>query len=66
MKKQEPLITVGMLMEKLAAFDESHKLDFSGLDFHRLKQRASDLIQVEFKQMVYRDESGNVVIENVE
>jgi len=66
MKKQEPLITVGNLIERLSIFDENMKLDFSGLDFHRLKQRGPNLVQVEFNQQVYRDPEGNVVVDTLE
>ena len=60
------MITVGMLMEQLSGYDKDMMLSFSGLDFYRLKQRAPDLIQVEFNQMVYRDKDGQVVVENLE
>lgn len=66
MKKQEPLITVGMLIEHLSGYDESMELDFSGLDFSRLKQRGPNLVQLEFVQQVYRDHEGNVVVQNLE
>jgi len=66
MKKQEPLITVGMLIEQLSIFDKDSEVDFSGLDFYRLKQRGPNLVQVEFNQQVYRDDQGKVVVSNLE
>ena len=66
MKKQEPLITVGMLMNELSGFDKDVKIDFSSLDFHRVKPRGDKLIQIEFNQMVYRDDEGDVVVDNLE
>jgi hypothetical protein len=66
MNKYKPSITVGDFKEMLNAYDDDMWLDFSMLDFYRLKQRADDLVQVEFNQTVYRDEEGNVVVENHE
>ena len=66
MKDREPFTTVGRLIEQLSVFDARMELDFSGLDFYRLKARGSHLIQVEFAQTVYRDKQGNVVVENHE
>lgn len=60
------LITVGMLRQQLALYPDNYELDFSGLDFYRLKQRGPELIQVEFNQQVYREKSGRVVVENLE
>jgi len=66
MKKYKPSITVGTFKDMLNAYDDDTWLDFSTLDFYRLKQRADDLVQVEFNQSVYRDEQGNVVVDNHE
>lgn len=66
MKKQLPLITVGEFKEQLKGIDDNMKLDFSSLDFYRLKRRSDTLIQVEFNQMVYRDDEGNVQVDNLE
>lgn len=61
------LITVGMLKQALEGIPDNHELDFSGLEFYRLKRRGPELIQVEFNEMVYRDkETGLVVVENLE
>jgi len=66
MKKQLPCITVGELIEQLSGFDKNLEVDFSTLDFYRLKQRSPNRLQVEFNQMVYRDDEGNVVVDNHE
>jgi hypothetical protein len=66
MKKQEPLITVGTLIEQLSIFNKDSEIDFSGLDFYRLKQRGPNLIQVEFNQQVCRGDQGKVVVSNLE
>lgn len=66
MPKQEPMITVGDMIDYLKLYDRNMNLDFSTLDFYRLKQRSPDIIQVEFNQTVYRDEQGRVVVENHE
>ena len=56
-------ITVKEFKELLEHHDENLPLTFSGLSFFRLKDRGGD-VQVEFNQSVYRDDEGNVVIEN--
>jgi hypothetical protein len=66
MKKYKPSITVGTFKDMLNAYDDDMWLDFSTLDFYRLKQRADDLVQVEFNQSVYRDKQANVVVDNHE
>lgn len=63
MKKQQPKMTVGEFKELLSGFNDDDLLDFSTLDFYRLKHRGT-YVQVEFNQSVYRDEKGNVVVEN--
>lgn len=64
--KHEPRITVGQLIDQLQAFPKDMLVDFSTLDFYRLKQRAPNLVQIEFDQSVYRDAQGRVVVENHE
>lgn len=66
MKKHEPLITVGMLIDELSKYDKNMQVDFSNLDFNRVKQRSPTLVQIEFNQMVYRDDKGRVVVDNPE
>lgn len=64
--KHEPRITVGQLIEQLQGYPKEMLVDFSTLDFYRLKQRSPNMLQVEFDQSVYRDEKGRVVVENHE
>lgn len=64
MEPYEPSITVGEFKEMLSHWPDDMWLDFSMLDFYRLKQRGEKLLQVEFNQLVYRDKSNNVVVEN--
>jgi hypothetical protein len=59
-----PVVTVGLLMELLQAYPDDYRLDFSGLSFYRLKQRAPTHVQVEFNQTVCLDDKGRVVVEN--
>ncbi len=66
MKNRPPLLTVADLKRELAAYDDSDEIDFSGLDFDKLKARGPKLVNVEFKQPVYRLPSGDVVVQNPE
>ncbi|WP_444905435.1 hypothetical protein ACJJIQ_09625 [Microbulbifer sp. ANSA003] len=60
-------ITIGELKEMLEVWPDDTELNFSGLDFYRLKQRGPKLIQVEFNQLVYKDKGiGKVIVENLE
>lgn len=66
MEKDYPNITVGQLKLHLESYDDDMELYFGGLDFYRLKQRGTNLVQVEFNQLVYRNEAGRVVVDNLE
>ena len=66
MKNRPALQTVGDLRRQLSVYPEHYEVDFSGLDFYRLKQRGDELIQVEFNQPVYRDANGRVIVENLD
>lgn len=55
-----------MLLDQLQGFSRDTKIDFSCLDFHRVKSRGDKLIQIEFNQLVYRDPQGDVVVDNLE
>ena len=66
MDNRPPLITVGELMKQLSVFSPNAEIDFSGLDFYRLKSRGTNLVQLEFNQQVYRDDKGNVSAHNLE
>lgn len=56
-------LTVGQFIEDLKNYDPDMVLDFSGLDFYRLKDRGG-CIQVEFGQTVYKNDDGKVIVEN--
>jgi hypothetical protein len=64
--KEIPTITVGELLDQLKGIDRNTRISFSGLDFYRIKRRGQNLLQIEFNQQVYLDESGNVVVDNPE
>ena len=57
-------ITIAELKEKLAIYDDDTIIDFSSLDFSRVKSRGDKLVQIEFIQTVYRNAQGDVVVEN--
>lgn len=46
-------ITVKDMKDMLDGYNDDDELDFSGLDFYRLKRRGSKNVQVEFNQLVY-------------
>lgn len=62
--KEIPTITVGELLDQLEGIDRNTRISFSGLDFYRIKRRGPDILQIEFNQQVYLDESGCVVVGN--
>ena len=66
MTNRPPRITVGDLIRQLRVFSESDELSFNGLDFYRLKKRGPDLVQVEFNQLVYRDDTGKLIVNDSE
>lgn len=66
MSKQIPTISVGRLREELSAYPDHYEISFSGLEFYRVKTRGPELVQVEFNQPVYLDETGRVVVHNLE
>lgn len=61
-KRALPTITVGQLREELQGYPDDYRLSFSGLTYYRLKQRADDLVQVEFNEGVHLDSDGEVRI----
>ncbi|MBB2151639.1 hypothetical protein [Pedobacter gandavensis] len=56
-------ITVKELIEQLKKEDQDLEIYFGGLDFYRLKDRGGHL-QVEFNQLVYKDDDGKIVVVN--
>lgn len=61
-----PSITVKELREHLSLYPDNYMIDFSGLEFYRLKQRGDSSVQMEFNQQVYRTPEGRVVLENLD
>ena len=66
MSVKNPSITIGELKERLTIYPDHYTIDFSGLDFYRLKQRGEDHVQVEFSQQVYLNSEGRVVVDSLE
>jgi hypothetical protein len=62
MNLRPPLITVGELKLHLEVYSDDCELDFSGLDFYRLKSRGEKYVQVEFNQTVGLQGDGAVTI----
>lgn len=66
MADRPPRLTVGELTRMLSSYPDHYEVEFSGLDFYRLKQRDETLVQVEFNQQVYRTPEGQVVVQNLD
>ncbi len=62
--RKRHLVTVGELLAQLQGYPSDTHVYFGGLDFYRIKPRGHKVIQVEFNQSVYLDESDRVVVEN--
>ncbi|MAM56518.1 MAG: hypothetical protein CMN25_04205 [Salinicola sp.] len=56
------IITVGEFRKLLEAYDDQLELSFSGLEYHRLKQKGDKHLEVEFEEKVFRDKTGHVNI----
>jgi hypothetical protein len=56
-------LTVGEFKDMLSKFEDDAKLIAGGLTFYRLKIRGENLVQIEFNQVVYVDNTGKVCIE---
>lgn len=54
-------ITVGELKRQLAAFPDDYRVSFldGSFTFQRLKQRDSDVVQLELHPHVWRDKDGS-------
>lgn len=65
-ERQNAGVTVGELREQLEGYSEDAELYMGGLQFYRLKRRGEKLVQLEFNQQVYRDEDGEIVVEEVD
>ncbi|WFF41480.1 hypothetical protein EVC62_08165 [Salinicola endophyticus] len=56
------IITVGEFKRLLDAYDDSLELSFSGLEYHRLKQKGDAHLEVEFEEKVFKDKQGHTRI----
>lgn len=65
MSAKYPSITVGELKDHLSAYPDHYTIDFSGLNFYRLKQRDETHVQMEFNQQVYRNSEGLMMVDNL-
>jgi hypothetical protein len=65
MQSKYPSITVEELRQHLACFPDDWTIDFCGLEFYRAKARGEKHLQIEFTQLVYKTEDGQVIIENI-
>jgi hypothetical protein len=54
-------MTVGLLIDLLKSYPPDDELQFSGLTFFQLKRRGPGLVQMEFNEVVYRDDQGKLV-----
>lgn len=59
-------ITVGELIMHLQSYHTSDHLYMGGLRFNRLKRRGEDLVQLEFEQQAYRDDAGDIVVDEID
>lgn len=59
-------ISVRDLITMLANCPQEAEVYFGGLDFSRVKRRSENCIQIEFEQQVYKDEHGDVHIDNLQ
>ena len=66
MPRRCPSITIGELKSHLAGYPDHYTIDFSGLDFYRIKKRDENHVQLEFNQQVYLDDENRVVVKNLE
>lgn len=59
-------INAGKLKKMLADVPDDWEVTFGGvLEFHRLKQRGAKLMDIEFNQVIYRDETGRILLDDV-
>jgi len=63
-KKAIPTISVGELKQHLSVYPDDFQLSFGGLTYYRLKTRDENLVLMEFDQLVYVDDDGNVQVDN--
>lgn len=59
-------ITVGELKRKLEIFDDDSILEAGGLTFFQLKKSGENSVRIEFKEQVYKDGNGKIIVEDAE
>ncbi len=66
-KHKRSELTIRDLIDRLSIFDPDSIVVFGGsedgLIFNRTKRRGDKLVQIEFEQQVYRDDSGRLVVQ---
>lgn len=63
-RRDWPTISVGQLRQEFEGVPDDWQVSFSGLEFYRTKVRGDKLIQIEFNEPVYLDDTGRVVVQN--
>ncbi|WP_251976102.1 hypothetical protein [Salinicola avicenniae] len=53
------IITVGEFKQLLETYDDQLELSFSGLEYHRLRQKGDKHLEVEFEEKVFKDKLGH-------
>ncbi len=64
---EPPTIPLRRLLDELKVYanrPDHWEVSFCGLTFCQVKTRGDDLIQIEFEEPVYRDDSGQVIVES--
>ena len=56
-------MTIGEMKEMLRLYPNEMELSFEPLHFYQLKQRGENMVRVEFNESIYRDENGELVLE---
>lgn len=64
MSVYEPWLTIGEFVRMLQEYPKDMLIDFSSLDFYRLKWDSGPAVRVEFTQPIYWDSAGNVVVKD--
>lgn len=56
------IISVGEFKRLLDDYDDDLELSFSGLEYHRLKQKGDKHLEVEFEEKIFKDKTGHTKI----
>lgn len=66
-EKSNSELTVGEFLAKFNAFSHDDRLIFGddALTFSRTKLRGEGLVQVEFNEQVYKNDAGEIVVEDL-